>query len=176
MTHYNLTLFFSFVLSVSFAQNNTVLTGKITNPTQDKVYLQGFKGDVKGKTKRVMLDSSKLDDQNQFVLQAKVDSTTHFSFYDGNEYAQVLLSPEDSVHLTLNTAMFDETLRYYGEGAEKNNAVAVLALIGENHSKVINDLVKNDPADSTKIFSKHDELAESYNSIVKSYQKEITEF
>jgi len=176
MTRYKLTLLFSFILSIVFTQNNSVLTGKITNPNNDKVYLQGFKGDVNGKTKRIMLDSATLDDRSRFVLRTKVDATTHVSLYDGSEYAQVLLAPEDSVHLTLNTAMFDETLRFYGRGAEKNNAVAVLALIGENHSKVINDLVKNDPTDSTKIFSKNDELAKAYIDIVESYQEEIPEF
>lgn len=176
MIRYNLTLLFSFIVSLSFAQNNAVLTGKITNPNNETVYLQGFEKTEKDRTKQIILDSAKLDSQNRFTLNTKVDSTTHVSFYDGKEFAQILLTPGDSVNLTLNTSLFDETMRFYGNGSEKNNAISVISLIGENQSRVINDLIKEDKTDSTKIFSKHEELSEQYIDIVQGYQKEVPEF
>lgn len=171
-----LTFIATLFISYSFGQNNALLTGKISNPNDEKVYLQGLERGENGRPKRVFLDSAKLDNQNRFALETHVDSATHVTFFDGKEYAQILLAPQDSVHLRLNTSLFDETLRYYGRGAQKNNAIAVISLIGEQHTQVINDFIKDDITDTAKIFTKHEELANSYFDIVESYQKEIPDF
>lgn len=176
MKRNHLILVVSFLFNFSFAQDNSVLTGKIINPNNQTVYLQGFKAGEKGRPQQIMLDSTKLDSKNHFVLRTHVDSTTHVTFFDGKEYAQVLLSPGDSVHLTLHTSLFDETLTYYGEGAEKNNIVASLALIGESNTAEVNNLIKLDINDSTAIFSKHEELSTAYIDLVESYQNVYPEF
>ncbi len=176
MKQIGLTLLFALLLTLTYGQEKALLTGKIIDPNGKNVYLQGVKTGENGKPKQIYYDSAAIDVNNSFILEADLDSTVQVSFYDGKESAPLLLSPGDSVHLTLNTAMFDETLMYYGKGAEKNNTIAALALINEGYSKTVNDLIKVDRTDSTLIFQKNDELDQNYIKLVKSFQKEVPDF
>jgi thiol-disulfide isomerase/thioredoxin len=158
-------------MTYSFGQKEAVLSGKITDPSSKMVYLRGTIPGEDGKMKQIYYDSTALNENNEFVLKAEIDSTVQASFYDGNEVAQIILSPGDEIRLTLNTAAFDETVQFYGKGAEKNNAIAALMMVNEKNSIVVNQLISQNRTDSTAIFPKNDELGESYIELVKSYQK-----
>lgn len=176
MKQVSLTILFSTLLSIAFSQNEIVLTGNITDPKSETVYLRTTIQGEDGKRKLIYIDSASLDEDNQFKLMGEIDSTTHTSFYDGNEIAQVLITPGDSIHLTLNTAAFDETIQFYGKGAEKNNAIASLMMVNEKNSIIVNQLISQDRTDSTRIFNKNDELAESYIKLIESYQQDTPGF
>ncbi len=167
--------FTTLLLSSSFAQKEVVLSGKITDPSGEMVYLQGTTPGKDGKMKQIIYDSAAVN-TSEFELRAKLDSTVNAAFYDGNEVAQIILTPGDNIHLTLNTAAFDETIQFYGKGAEKNNAIAALMMVDEKNSIIVNQLISQDRTDSTMIFDKNDELAESYIKLVKSYQKDTPGF
>ena len=135
MKQVSLTFLYTLLLTFAYGQGKAILTGKIIDPNSDKVFLQGVQTGENGKPQRIYYDSVALDNNNSFKMEAQLDSNTQVNFYDGKESAPLLLAPGDSVHVTLNTAMFDETLRYYGIGAEKNNTIAAITLINESYSK-----------------------------------------
>lgn len=171
-----LILLFSILITISFAQKEVILTGKITDPSSEMVYLRGTVPGEDGKVKQIYYDSTALNKNNEFELKAMLDSTVNAAFYDGNEVAQIILSPGDNMHLTVNTDAFDETIQFYGEGAQKNNAIATLMLVNETNSTAVNHLISQDSNDSTAIFSKNDELAQSYVNLVENYQKDTPGF
>lgn len=86
--------------------------GEIINPSSRYIVLE--KRDVK-------VDTIRLDGNNRFLF--KVDSLKEglYTFKHGGEYQLVLLEPNDSVLLRLNTIEFDESLVYTGKGSKKNN-------------------------------------------------------
>ena len=110
----------------SFSQNLTI-QGEIQNPTGKSVYL--FVPNEDRTT--TFLDSAALDKDGKFKLQATIDQTIQAVFTDGNENAQLIVSPGDDVKMTLNTRFFDETMRFSGKGAEKYNALMSNYLINE---------------------------------------------
>ncbi|TXE15202.1 hypothetical protein FUA26_01470 [Seonamhaeicola algicola] len=66
-------------------------------------------------------DTIKLDGRNRFLY--KIDNLKKgvYTFKHGGEFQTVLLEPEDSVLVRLNTLEFDESLVFTGNGAKKNN-------------------------------------------------------
>ena len=54
-----------------------------------------------------------------------------YSFKHGYEYQHVYLNPKDSIRIRLNTWDFDETLVFYGKGAEKNEFLMNIFLENE---------------------------------------------
>lgn len=95
--------------------NNTdyaFLGGKIINATDNFVILS--MGDV-------VVDTIKLDGNNRFIYKIDNLKTGFHTFKYGNEVQMVLLEPNDSVMLRLNTYEFDESLVFTGVGAKKNN-------------------------------------------------------
>ncbi|RSK38253.1 TlpA family protein disulfide reductase [Mangrovimonas spongiae] len=116
-------------------QNNDVayLGGEIVNPKDDFVVLT--KSDSK------LIDTLKLDKRNRFIY--KFDSLTSglylFKLHaaDGFEHQMVLLEPNDSIMLRLNTMEFDESLVFTGHGAKKNNYLIELFLESEIDDKKV---------------------------------------
>ncbi|MBL4663855.1 MAG: TlpA family protein disulfide reductase [Flavobacteriaceae bacterium] len=60
----------------------------------------------------------------------KVD-TDFYRFYDGGEGTNLFLKNGFDLKMTLNTAEFDESIRYTGEGANDNNFLAEKSLLEE---------------------------------------------
>ena len=159
--------------SISVAQNKAILTGKITNPTGDMVYLRQIKIED-GKRLDLILDSTKLTAEGIFKMEAEVTEVTEVLFHDGNEMCPLLLVNGDDIYLTLNTKMFDETIIYSGIGAEKNNAIKNLSLMNE---VVMNRIyLFDDETDTTEIYKYMDKSFEAITSVIKDYQNEIPEF
>ncbi|MBL1279899.1 MAG: TlpA family protein disulfide reductase [Fluviicola sp.] len=151
----------------TFSQSEVFLKGKITNYTHDKVTLS-----------QVVMEDGHATKKDLAVSEVKKDGTfdLHFSlteqveaiFSDGNERTTVLLQPGDEIYMTLNTKMFDETISYYGKGAEKNNAIKNMALMMEQS---INPVFEFDPeTDTTEVFSYIDNAMEKLTEMVKDYQ------
>lgn len=157
----------------SFGQNTVKLSGQITNPTGDSVYL--FTNKLEGKRFiRVPLDKAPLNESGKFSLSAKIDSTVEATFTDGNENAPLILSPKDEINMTLNTSFFDETIKYTGNGAEKNNAVMTLYLLEENMNNKMFD--KMETSDTASLFAQFNTSHEQYIQLVKDYKKNTIGF
>jgi thiol-disulfide isomerase/thioredoxin len=167
-----LTLIATFLSIGTFSQDNVKLTGVITNPTGDKVYL--YKPTLVDKRmKPEYHDSTTLAEDGKFELSASVSETEGAVFFDGNEQFSMLLSPDDQMHLKLNTAYFDETLQFSGQGSEKNNALVAISLVHEINAAKLEPLLKDSDIDTTTLFNLVDKNNEAYLALIKDYENEI---
>lgn len=112
------------------------LGGQIINPKNNFVV---FLKDEK------VLDTILLDGYNRFIY--KIDSLQEgmYTFKHGDEFQMVLLEPQDSIMLRLNTLDFDESLVYTGVGAKKNNYFTNEFLQNEIEEKKIFKFCQLDP-------------------------------
>ncbi|PHR43618.1 MAG: hypothetical protein COA32_15965 [Fluviicola sp.] len=155
-----------------FAQQNVKLTGKILNPTGEKVYL--YKPTVvNNRFTPEYHDSTTLSADGSFELTASVSETDEAIFFDGNEQFSMLLSPDDNMNMILNTAYFDETIQFSGEGSEKNNALKNLYLINEINSKSLQSLMSEDEIDTVALFDLQEKNNTTYLEIIEDYKNEI---
>jgi thiol-disulfide isomerase/thioredoxin len=160
--------------SIAYSQNAT-LSGKITNPTGDKIFV--FERKIENNRMTIKyLDSATLSADGAFVLKTTVDKTTKLVFSDGNEQMEMLLSPSDNMELTLNTKYFDETMRYTGVGAEKNNAIVALYLIEEIAQTNIFSKLEDDEPDTTTMFNAYDDFSKNFISLIEDYNASISDF
>lgn len=161
------------ISSFSFGQNTARLTGQITNPTGDSVFLYTYQ--LSGKNyNKITIDKAALNEAGKFVMTTKVDSITEMTFSDGNENAPVILSPNDKINMTLNTSYFDETINYSGKGSEKNNAIMALYLIQESiNNTLINGI---DGEDTSALFVQYDESHKKYIQLVNDYKMSVSDF
>lgn len=163
------------LFNLAHAQQMAFLSGKISNPNGESVYLM-TNAFEEGKRVTKYLDSTSLFVDGTFQLSAELDSTTNVSFYDGNEVMQILLSPGDQMSVTLNTRFFDETLQFSGKGAAKNNALVTLYLIEEAFNDKLFQKLEGDNPDTAKLFSEMDQFAEDLTPLIEDYNEEIPDF
>lgn len=88
------------------------LGGEIINPNTSFVVLSKSES---------VIDTIQLDGRNRFIHKIKNLEAGIYTFKHGGEFQMVLLEPNDSILLRLNTLDFDESLVYTGIGAKKNN-------------------------------------------------------
>ncbi len=98
------------------------VSGKIENPKADTITMEkiGPRADFQ--------QSVKLDTQNGFKASLQVSKPRYLKFTHGNEYGMIFAEPGDSIHWTLNTKEFDETLEYTGSKAAENTYLVNLIL------------------------------------------------
>jgi thiol-disulfide isomerase/thioredoxin len=95
-------------------------SGKITNKNSDEIRIYN-----KGYSKTI-----KVNEDGTFSDTLKLESGK-YTFYDGNEATSLFLKNGYELNITLDTEMFDETIKYSGVGAENNNYLAEEALFNE---------------------------------------------
>ncbi len=101
-------------------KNLVIVAGQITNPNKDSVWIR-----IEPPFGRNYIEyGDKLDENNSFNIHFKTDKSIPVTFYDGVETTQMFVDPGDSIYLTLDTKEFDETVKYSGKGADKNNFLA----------------------------------------------------
>ena len=86
--------------------------GEIINPNNDHLILYDS---------NVPIDTVYLDANNRFSYKLENLNPGLYSFVHGGEYQVVLIEPNDSIMIRLNTYDFDESLVFSGKGAKKNN-------------------------------------------------------
>ena len=97
--------------------------GEIINPINRKLTI--FKSNK-------IIDSLELDSNNRFLTKIKSTESGFYGFSHGNEYQLILLEPNDSITLRVNTLDFDESLSFSGVGSKKNNYLINLFTKYEN--------------------------------------------
>lgn len=95
-------------------------SGKITNKNSDEIKIYD-----KTYTKII-----KVNEDGSFSDTLKV-SKGKYRFYDGNEGTMLFLENGYDLNMTLDTELYDETIKYTGVGAENNNYLAEEALFQE---------------------------------------------
>jgi hypothetical protein len=107
--------------------------GEIINPANNHVVLHDDSS---------IIDTLYLDNENRFSYNIEALSPGLHSFFHGGEYQIVVLEPNDSIMLRLNTADFDESLVFTGHGSKKNNFLINLFVALENEEREIYELSK----------------------------------
>ncbi|GAB3827605.1 TlpA family protein disulfide reductase [Hymenobacter jeollabukensis] len=98
------------------------ISGHIDHPKGPKVYLTLFRDPLRLASDTV---SARLDAQGNFRLALpQVAAPGEALLGAGDEMANLFVEPGDSLHLSLDTEQFDETLRFKGRGAAANSYLA----------------------------------------------------
>jgi peroxiredoxin len=125
-------LFLILILAVSLAsckedKNETTINkayfgGEIINPSSKSIAI------IKS---GVTIDSIPLNNNNRFHHTLTDFEPGLYGFFDGREYQNFLIEPNDSLMLRLNTLDFDESLVFTGKGAKENNFLMEMYLLNE---------------------------------------------
>ena len=81
----------------NYDDNSAFFGGKIINPYSDFIVLS---------KSRKVLDTIRLDKKNRFSYKIENVESGLYHFYDGREVQTVLIQPNDSLMLRLNTYYF----------------------------------------------------------------------
>ena len=87
--------------------------GEIINPIGDEVIFYSRDGKIS--------DTLKLDNNNRFQKKFASIETGVYYFRHGSEIQLIIIEPNDSIMIRLNTYDFDKSLVFSGNGAKKNN-------------------------------------------------------
>ena len=96
------------------------LSGKIINKKGDSVFVRS----------RTYNKAIALNQDGTFSDTIKVETGIYF-FDDGNEVTRMYLKNGYELNMTLDTEMFDESIKYTGTGSESNNFLAEKSLVEE---------------------------------------------
>lgn len=117
--------------------NYAYFGGEINNPTADYVTVRFSENKI--------ADTLFLDDNNRFVQKIENLNPGIYFFSHGGEYQMLLLEPKDSIMFRLNTADFDESLVYSGNGSKKNNWIIRSFLDNERKARKLSEYFKMEP-------------------------------
>ena len=84
--------------------NQVTITGKITNPIGENVAFSS----------RDTAYSTTANEDGTFSISFILDSATYLNFGHGIEITAMFVKPGDKIHLTIDTELFDETIKYKG--------------------------------------------------------------
>jgi len=155
-------LFTVFTSCTSKEKKSTSLffAGEIVNPTSKYVVLH---------KDAVVIDSSKLDNNNRFSFSLNDITEGLYHFDHDPELQYVYLKQGDSLMIRLNTSDFDESLIFSGIGENVNNFLLELFLSYEQENALINSFYI---LDSEKFTSKIDSLKNIKLGLLKDLQTE----
>ena len=149
------TFFLAFVLLYGCKDiketNHSFLGGEIINPKDTKLII--FKSNS-------IVDTIRLDSDNRFLSKIESTKSGFYGFSHGNEYQLILLEPNDSITIRVNTLDFDESLSFSGTGSKKNNYLISLFTKYENSKRNSSNLFKANPKEFKKTIDslKRDEI------------------
>ena len=156
------------IITISCTNNNTKdnivhFGGQIINPKSDKVYI--YKNNQ-------VLDSSKLNIDNKFLIKLDTFSQGLYTFKHGNEHQWLYLEPNDSLLIRLNTWDFDESLVFSGKGAERNNFLINIYLVNQKEDKLFYKFYHlNDSLFQLKV----DSILKRKNLLYSQFKSELPE-
>ena len=147
--------------------------GEIINPKNNHVIIS---------RSGLEIDTLFLDKENRFLKKINNLTSGLYTFKHGSEYQLVLLEPNDSILVRLNTVDFDESLVFTGNGSKKNNLLIQLFLENEIDNKKLTDNFKYEPEefinslDSSRLarindlnlFLEHKPQSDLFRSIAKA--------
>ncbi len=116
--------------------------GEIVNPNNNYVTIYNNESER---------DTILLDNRNRFIYKIDDLKAGLYHFTHGGEYQTLLIEPNDSILIRLNTNDFDESLVYTGPGSKKNNYFIKAFLNDEVANKEFSKLQHLEP----EVFEKH---------------------
>ena len=97
------------------------ITGEITNPIGENVAFSNQDTSY----------STTANEDGTFSISFILDSAIYLNFGHGVETTAMFVKPDDKIHLTIDTELFDETIQY--EGSMKSSFLAKKYLITEEN-------------------------------------------
>ena len=91
-----------FTMNKETAPTKVTITGKITNPIGESVSF----------TNQDTSYSTTSNKNGTFSISFNLDSATYLNFQHGPEVTAMYIKPGDKINLTIDTELFDETIRY----------------------------------------------------------------
>ena len=116
--------------------NYAYIGAEIINPSNDYVLLFNPKD---------IVDTLYLDSNNRFVHKITNFESGLYTFTHGGEFQWILLEPNDSLLVRINTIDFDESLVFTGIGARKNNYLIKTFLENEAENQKFRELCQLEP-------------------------------
>jgi len=101
--------------------NQVTITGEITNPIGENVAFSS----------QDTAYSTTANEDGTFSISFSLDSATYLDFEHGAEHTAMFIKPGDKINLTINTELFDETIKY--EGSVESSFLAKLYLLEEEN-------------------------------------------
>lgn len=141
------------ILSIFFVQCTDIdkdqvkISGKITNPVAGEVSIYNQDTTFIGK----------VDSSGYFELSFHLDSSQYFNFVHGAESTGMYVQPGNTISISINTELFDETIYYKGSPA--SNFLA---------NKYLKEEQTNFYSEAYYIGS-----SETYQSFLRNYQKSL---
>ncbi|HIA36505.1 MAG TPA: TlpA family protein disulfide reductase [Flavobacteriales bacterium] len=158
--------------------SGVTITGKIENPKSDYAIFRSGKG------KESQADTAFLDSMGKFSLFIELKEEKYGWFIHGgpfeingitmlrSERTAMYFVPGDSIELTINPEMFDESISYYGSGGAINNYLAKRYLIEEKMGIPAKEMYALDPQ---AFSSKTDSIKAALITHLNLYVKENPE-
>jgi thiol-disulfide isomerase/thioredoxin len=109
-----------FAMNTNTAPNQVTITGEITNPRGESVAFSNQDTSY----------STSANENGTFSISFNLDSATFLNFGHGVEVTAMYVKPGDKINLTIDTKLFDETIKY--EGSEASSFLAEVYLLKEN--------------------------------------------
>lgn len=135
--------------------------GEIINPNNDFITLLRDASPI---------DTLYLDKNNRFSYKIETLDPGLHSFYHGGEYQIVIIEPNDSIMIRLNTLDFDESLVFSGQGSKKNNYLINMFLKLDEEERFVYESSKLNPEKFlAKIDSVKNEKYQSLNAFKEKY-------
>ena len=101
--------------------NQVTIRGKITNPIGESVIFSN----------QDTAYSTTANKDGSFSISFLLDSAEYLNFEHGVERTAMFVKPNDKINLTIDTELFDETIKY--EGSEESSFLAKLYLLEEEN-------------------------------------------
>ncbi len=150
-------IYFLVALSIASCKNEpkdyVSISGNITDKNSDSVVIRS----------RTYSKTIPVKEDGSFSDTLKI-ATGVYSFYDGGESASIFLKNGFDLAMTLDTKMFDETVKFSGNGAEQSNFLAEKALLEESLLDLDVLMALDSVTREDKFASIKDELSSFYNS------------
>lgn len=153
-----LTLFLAATVSICNAQN-VILYGKITNPKSDSIIISG-----ENLKKSIVIYLSK---DGSFTDTMNLDRD-YYRISHGDEFTDAFLKPGDNLYFTLDTKMFDESVKYKGVGENENNYLAQKVLLSEK-LELLDNMTVIGGYDEKKFLESVDSAAALKNELLKGF-------
>lgn len=130
--------------------------GEIINPKGESIIFYNQKENIN--------DTLFLDENNRFSHKLTNFKPGIYSFRYGSEIQFVILEPEDSLMIRINTYDFDESLVFTGKGSRKNNYLIKTFLLNESKEENLVQISQKDPEEFNSFVTKRhkDELNDFY--------------
>lgn len=106
-----------------------VISGTVTNPKTQTVSFRMSTDPVLSGSE--VMGEAELDSSGAFSVSFDLEAPTYMTFKNSNESSAMYVSPGDELNITIDTDQFDETIKYSGTGAERNNYLAARYLMEE---------------------------------------------